>query len=145
MNLDIFCFIIFIVENCRVVRYQREDVKLKKKIAACVITLVVLSIFTTIIAFANYYQQTIYQKNEDGITCTLKTYDSSVTGRVVISEKYNGVKVTAIDENAFLKCSGVTEVMLPKTVTSIGAFSLGYIENENGEKVKKKDLLSGAE
>lgn len=114
---------------------------MKKKIAVCVISLSAILIITTVIAFANYYQQTIYQKNEDGITCTLKTYDSSVTGRVVISETYNGVKVTAIDENAFLKCSGVTEVMLPKTVTSIGAFSLGYIENENGEKVKKEGFV----
>lgn len=120
---------------------KREDVKLKKRIVACVITLVVLSIFTTIIAFANYYQQTIYQINEDGAKCTLKTYDSSAVGRIEIPKEYNGVKVTAIEENAFLKCSNVTEVMLPETITNIGAFSMGYIENENGEKVKKEGFV----
>ena len=114
---------------------------MKRKIVAGVITLVVLAIFTTVIAFANYYQQTVYTINEDGVTCTLKTYDSSATGRVIIPETYNGVKVVAISENAFLKCSNVTEVMLPKTLNNIGAFSLGYIENEKGEKVKKEGFV----
>ena len=114
---------------------------MKKKIVAGIITLVVLSIFTTVIAFANFYQQTIYKINEDGVTCTLKTYDSSAEGKVVIPEEFNGAKVTAIEENAFLNCVGVTEVMLPKTITSVGAFSLGYIENQNGEKIKKEGFV----
>lgn len=114
---------------------------MRKKIVAGVITLVVLSVFTTVIAFANYYQQTIYKISEDGTTCSLKTYDSSAMGKIEIPKEYNGAKVTTIEENAFLKCSGVTEVMLPKTVNSIGAFSLGYIENEKGEKVKKEGFV----
>ena len=114
---------------------------MKKKILTVVITLVVLSLFTSLIAFANYYQQTVYNINEDGTACLLKTYDSSATGKVVIPETYNGAKVTAIGENAFLKCSGVTEVEVPKTIVSIGAFSLGYTENENGEKIKKDGFI----
>ena len=114
---------------------------MKKKILTVVITLVVLSLFTSLIAFANYYQQTVYNINEDGTACLLKTYDSSATGKVVIPETYNGAKVTAIGENAFLKCSGVTEVEVPKTIVSIGEFSLGYTENENGEKIKKDGFI----
>ena len=114
---------------------------MRKKIGASVVALLVLSIITTVFAFANYYQQTNYKINEDGVTCTLETYDSSIVGKVVIPEEYNGAKVTAIEENAFLKCTGITEVMLPKTITTVGAFSLGYIENENGEKVKKDGFI----
>ena len=120
---------------------KREDVNLKKKIAVGVISLSVILIITTVIAFANYFQQTIYSINENGAICSLKTYDSSAVGKVEILKEYNGAMVTAIESNAFLKCSQVTEVIVPKTVVNVGDFSLGYIENENGEKVKKEGFV----
>lgn len=114
---------------------------MKKKIVAGVTALLILSVLTTIIAFADFYQQTVYNISEDGTACLLKTYDSSATGKVVIPDKYNEATVTAIGENAFLKCLGVTEIEVPGTIVEIGAFSLGYIENENGERVKREGFV----
>ncbi len=114
---------------------------MKKKIVTAVVSLIVLSLFTTVIAFANYFQQTVYSINENGAICTLKTYDSSAVGKIEIPKEYNGVMVTGIESNAFFKCPQVTEVIVPKTVVNIGEFSLGYVENENGEKVKKNGFI----
>ncbi len=42
-------------------------------------------------------------------------------GEMYLPAKLNGQKVTAINEFAFLYCSGLTELYLPKSVTKIGA------------------------
>ena len=96
---------------------------------------------TSVLAFANSTQKTVYEIHENKVICSLKTYDETATGKVMISENYEGIMVTGINENAFLKCSDVTAVIVPKTVVNIGEFSLGYILNENGEKVKKENFV----
>ena len=116
---------------------------MKKKIAIIlgVIFLCLVIVGTSVLAFANSTQETVYEIHENKVICSLKTYDETATGKVTIPENYNGIMVTGINENAFLKCSDVTEVVVPKTVVNIGEFSLGYILNENGEKVKKENFV----
>ena len=116
---------------------------MKKKIAIIlgVIFLCSVIVGTSVLAFANSTQKTVYEIHENKVICSLKTYDETATGKVTIPENYNGIMVTGINENAFLKCSDVTEVVVPKTVVNIGEFSLGYILNENGEKVKKENFV----
>ena len=116
---------------------------MKKKIIiiTSVIFLCVILVGTSVLAFANSTQETIFEIHENKVICSLKTYDETATGKVVIPENYDGIMVTGIKENAFLKCNEVTEVVVPKTVVNIGEFSLGYILNENGEKVKKENFV----
>ena len=122
---------------------KREEVTMKKKIAIIlgVIFLCAVVVATSVFAFANSVQKTVYDIHENKVICSLKTYDEAATGKVVIPENYNGVMVTGITENAFLKCNAVRGVVVPKTVVNIGEFSLGYILNENGEKVKKENFV----
>jgi len=113
---------------------------MKKKIIISLIVLLTVLTGTSVFAFANFTQETVYEKNENGVMCSLKSYDVTATGRVEIPKDYNGLMVTGISENAFLKCNDVTEVVIPKTVVNIGEFSLGYTVNENGEKVLKENF-----
>lgn len=116
---------------------------MKKKIAIIlsVIFLCAVIVGTSVFAFANSVQETVYEIHENKVICSLKTYDETAIGKVVIPENYDGIMVTGINENAFLKCSDITEVVVPKTVVNIGEFSLGYILNENGEKIKKENFI----
>ncbi len=116
---------------------------MKKKITLIlsVVFLCAVLVGTSVFAFANSTQKTVFEIHENKVICSLKTYDETATGKVIIPEKYEGVMVTGIGENAFLKCSEVTEVVVPKTVVNIGEFSLGYILDENGEKVKKENFV----
>ncbi len=114
---------------------------MKKKLVISFIILSITLICTSIIAYANYTNQTVFTIHENGVICSLKTYDSSASGKVEIPKDYNGIIVTEICENAFLKCKNVTEIIVPKTVVNIGDFSMGYVENEKGEKVKNENFI----
>lgn len=115
---------------------------MKKKTAVClVILLITVLLGSGAFVFANYSQGTSFEVDENGVTCSLKTYDESAEGRVEIPQVFNGTMVTGISADAFLKCENVTEVVVPKTIVKIGDFSLGYIMNENGEKVKKENFV----
>ena len=116
---------------------------MKKKIAIILSSVLLCAVLvcTSVLAFANSVQKTVFEIHENKVICSLKTYDEAATGKVVIPGNYDGVMVTGIAENAFLKCSEVTEVVVPKTVVNIGEFSLGYILDENGEKVKKENFV----
>ena len=114
---------------------------MKKKIAISFIVLFAILVGTTVLVFAGFPQETAYEVDETGVMCSLKTYDSTASGKIEIPKDYNGIMVTGISENAFLKCPDVTEVIVPKTVVNIGEFSLGYIVNEAGEKVLKENFV----
>ena len=69
-----------------------------------------------------------YEEVESGVL-TFKVYSdhaevskckSDVEGKVAIPNKINGVFVTAIGDKAFSFCKGMTEVVIPGSVTSIG-------------------------
>lgn len=112
---------------------------MRKKIVVIALVLTML-IVSGIIAFATCNSQiTTYTLNEDKLSYTLNHYDISAQGEVVIPATYENLPVTAIAPEAFLKCENVTSVNIPKTVTSIGEFSLGY-KVVNDEKVKVENF-----
>lgn len=113
---------------------------MKKKIIISLVVLLTVLTGTSVLAFADFSQETVYETDKNGVMCSLKSYDVTATGRVEIPKDYNGLMVTGISENAFLKCNDVTDVVIPKTVVNIGEFSLGYTVNENGEKVLKENF-----
>lgn len=98
-------------------------------------------IFTGVCAFANTLQGTVYKTLEDGSACYLQSFDESSSEKIEIPKVYNGLAVTGIEADAFLKCKNINAVIVPKTVTYIGEFALGYTLNENGEKIKKEGFV----
>lgn len=69
-----------------------------------------------------------YQKNEDN-TLTVKSMidaESVPYGSLEIPETVEGMTVTAIADNAFLCNVHMSDVTIPKTVTSIGEKAFGY-------------------
>ena len=46
--------------------------------------------------------------------------NTSAEGEIIIPAEINGVPVTSIREHAFAKCTGVTSISIPDSVTSIG-------------------------
>ena len=114
---------------------------MKKKLLIGIIALCIVSVCTTIISFAGFSQQTKYEVHKNGVICSLKTYDENAEGKVKIPEEYEGIMVTGIEEKAFLKCSGVTEVVVPKTVVNIGEYAMGYTLSDDGEIVKKENFV----
>ncbi len=112
-----------------------------KKSLVIIAMLIALLTSTGILAYGVQTQITVYEKNSDGSSVTLKNYDVKAAGSVEVPKTYDGVPVTAIAENAFLNCTDVTSVIVHQTVTEIGDFALGYIQNENGEKIKKEDFV----
>jgi hypothetical protein len=102
-----------------------------------VIGVLIAFILTGVCAFANTLQGTVYKTLEDGSACYLQSFDELASGKIEIPKVYNGLAVTGIEADAFLKCKNISAVIVPKTVTYIGEFALGYTLNENGEKIKQ--------
>ena len=61
----------------------------------------------------------IYNDNGDG-TCTITSYEGNQSGDLVIPDTINGLPVTIIGENAFLRCKGFTgSILIPDSVVRI--------------------------
>ena len=72
-----------------------------------------------------FMQALEYTELDDGSYSVKAKDTASLTGKVEIPERYNGQLVTVIPDEAFKDCKGITEVVVPETVTEIGrgAFS----------------------
>lgn len=57
-------------------------------------------------------------------TCTVAKGTAVTTGAVVIPSYWKGLKVTAITDNAFNACTGMTGITIPAGVTTIGERAL---------------------
>ncbi len=58
--------------------------------------------------------------NSDGSSYSVKAKSTSITGKVVIPDTYEGKPVTTIENDAFTNCNSVTNIVIPNSVTSIG-------------------------
>ena len=63
---------------------------------------------------------------------TIKDFDSSVSGELVIPAALGGYPVTSIGSYAFEDCSGLTSVTIPDGVTSIGDYAFYGCSNLAG-------------
>ena len=70
-----------------------------------------------------------------GLTVSVSAASDTISGKVTIPDKieYEGKEysVTAIGEGAFKKCAGLTSVIIPNTVASIGKNAL-HVTRGNG-------------
>lgn len=70
-------------------------------------------------------QGVVYALNEDGETYMVKGYTENLVSKVVIPEKLHGKAVTVIGDYAFKNATGLTEMTVSNSVTTIenGAFN----------------------
>ncbi len=59
----------------------------------------------------------------DAATGTITSCDMSAEGELVIPNEIDGVKVTAVDDEAFAGCVGLTSITLSEGLTRIGQFA----------------------
>lgn len=73
-----------------------------------------------------YSDQITYVVNEDGETCMVGCTDTSISGTVEIPSELDGFTVTAIAPSGFGGCQNLTGIILPETLTTIGATSFMF-------------------
>ena len=62
-----------------------------------------------------------YTANDDGSTCYVSGHEDNYSTTIDIPEEYEGRSVTSIGDRAFHKCSSLTSITIPNSVTSIGS------------------------
>lgn len=75
------------------------------------------------ITFAGTKESLTYTLNDDGVSYSVSGIGSCTDTNVVIPSTYNDLPVTAISNNAFWGCSGLTSITIPNSVTSIGSYA----------------------
>ena len=70
-----------------------------------------------------------YTLNNDGISYTVSGIGSCTDTNIRIPAKYNGLHVTAVEEEAFYGSAQITGIRIPATVTSISPHMIGETPN----------------
>lgn len=68
-----------------------------------------------------YNDQLAYLVNEDGETCQVGCANQNISGTIEIPNELDGFTVTEIAEGGFGNCQNLTNIVLPDTLTKIGA------------------------
>lgn len=79
-----------------------------------------------VVSKATYSDCFEYVWNSDGESLSIMECDVSVTGKLEIPAFHDGVPVTGIDEYAFEYCSNLVSIVLPESITTIGAKAFYY-------------------
>ncbi len=100
-----------------------------KKALSLVLVLAVAVLSVPIIslprAFASDWQAVLtYETNSDNTGIIITECDDSASGILEIPSQINGLPVISIGDEAFYRCSSLTSVIIPDTVTRIGV--LGF-------------------
>ena len=77
----------------------------------------VSNLLNTMAAAANseYFSYTVSENK-----ATITAFDTTIRGKVVVPSNIDGYDVVAIASNAFQNCSGITELIVPESVETIG-------------------------
>lgn len=82
-----------------------------------------------------------YEFNSNSGTCTIMGIGTCTDSNIIIPEYIDGYRVTQIGESAFFKCSSISSITIPASVTSIGnkAFlwctNLEHVEFDNNSQL----------
>lgn len=98
---------------------------MKSEVKNSLLIIFCLLIFTPVIFKASAADESALKTQFIGETCIVTGCDTSAEGTLKVPSEISGRRVTYIAENAFTKCKGITEIILPDTVVEIGnkAFS----------------------
>ena len=69
--------------------------------------------------YSGLYDKLTYYVYDDG-TVQIKKCNTSATGEIEIPGSIKGYPVTSIFNNAFQNCSGITSLVIPDSVETIG-------------------------
>ena len=75
----------------------------------------------------------VYRVNEDGLSCTITTFEGHQTGDLKIPSSIDGYTVTGIGESAFFAMDFTGDLIMPDSITSIGAGAFQHCELLSGE------------
>lgn len=92
-----------------------------KRLACVILCLLIVFSFTSVVASADSSVYLTFSKS--GESYTVDKCLASASGVVSIPEKYNGLPVKRIAENAFQECSAITQVIIPESVEKIGNYA----------------------
>ena len=62
------------------------------------------------------------------IDVTITGY-TGLGGDVIVSDTIRGFSVTTIGDSAFQKCTGLTRITLPNSLTQVPQFGVNFVEN----------------
>lgn len=85
--------------------------------ASCFIIVLLVGILS-VKAFASGSDTLTYKIT--GNKCTVVSCKTDADNEIIIPDTYNGAVVTAVADNAFRDCLGISSVILPETLESIG-------------------------
>ena len=83
-----------------------------------------------------------YKSNADG-GCTVVRASTELTGDIVIPSEHDGLAVTAIGDEAFDSCAGITSVKLPAGVKTIGQFAFSHCSSLESVTLGKETARIG--
>ncbi len=95
-----------------------------RKIPVTLLALLILSVIGVFTASAENEGPYTYVIGDGEVTIT--DCDMSLEGDVIIPETLGGIPVTAIGDNAFFYCGGITSVTIGENIKSIGSMAFAF-------------------
>ncbi len=88
-----------------------------------IVTILLLTVLSSFEAFS--VNDDVITYSVSGEQCFVQSCDTNAVGEILIPDTHNGVVVTSIRDGAFKDCSGISSVVLPETIKTVGneAFS----------------------
>ncbi len=102
---------------------------MKRKMLSVLLTFSIFAAFVPCVATAEdekYGEWLHYEVNENGDGVTITYCDKNATGEIEIPAKIENLPVTTIAVKSFLRCSYLTKIKIPNTVTKIHDDAFGF-------------------
>lgn len=111
---------------------------MRKSALAIFVIFAIMLCFNVVVSaeYDGYYEYIV----EDG-KATIVSFDSAASGNIMIPSTLGNYPVTAIGDESFWSCSGITSVTVPDGITHIGEGAFAWCDNL--ENITISDSLTG--
>ena len=120
----------------------------RQKRSVLIAGIIAITLFMGYAIFQNISFETewIYEKYNDGykILSYTQAFDDNTT-EIVVPDKYEGKDVVAIDDKVFYKNNKIKKVIIPDTVTELGASVFKKCKNLETVELSKNLTVIGGE